>query len=416
MRLWVLSVLACLWPAMATAAPVAAPPTPEAVTALVRDHLNRSGTPGAQVMVVQGGRSLYAQAFGGCGLRPMTLNDPLPLGALSQPMLGAAALRLDAAGRADLDKPAPGLMEAPRQALSRPAYDPTPIAASISASAGKPFPLATVDELFKPLGMTSSAALPGLARACGTQPAFGIALPWFEGARSAGPLSASGEDVARFAWAVTAARSASGLLPNMLWDGPDGFHNGWRRTHWHGEPVFWREGETEGFSSGVAILPQRDLAVVVLTNQGAGLKQHPTTNLLRALVAQQQGLNPPAPEFPWERLLRLVLGLAVLAVALRAADLVWKALEKKQKPGALGFAGAFIFLAAPWAFAWLLADRMGVPPALVWSRAPDAVIAVVLFCLSGAALALYGRPVTQTARKTARETRPAPMFLEGHSV
>ena len=106
-RLWVLGMLAWAAPALATAAPVAGPPAPETVTALVRDHLNRAGTPGAQVMVVQGGRSLYARAFGSCGLRPMTLSDPLPLGGISQPMLGAAALRLDAAGRADLDKPAP---------------------------------------------------------------------------------------------------------------------------------------------------------------------------------------------------------------------------------------------------------------------------------------------------------------------
>jgi CubicO group peptidase (beta-lactamase class C family) len=410
MRLIVVAVLAWLWPVLAMAAP-----TPEAITGLVERHLGRGGVPGAQVMVVQSGRALYGKAFGGCGLGgAMTLDRPMPVGDLVHPMTAAAALKLDATGRLDLDAPTrqdplrPG--QTPRDFLNAPAAAPGALGSALAQAAGRAPAVILAEELFRPLGMAAAGAVDGRIGGCGHQPAFGVGFPRPE--TDPAGVAASAEDLARFAWSLNAARSHQGLTPNVLWDGPDGWSNGWRRSHWNGEPVFWREGRTRGFSSVVAILPQRELSVVVMTNQGPGLRQDPTLGLVRALVAQQQGLKPRAPEFPWERLLRFVLLVAVLVVVVRTADLTWEAREQGRRPGPLGLFGALAFLGAPWALAWALAAQLGVDLGRVWDLAPDVPAALVLLCLSGAALSLFGRPLRRRAARPLRQ----PLTLEGVSV
>jgi len=87
----------------------AAPPAwARAVDSVVTAELTRSGTPGAQIAVVQRGRVVYARAYGVADIesgRPITERTLFLTGSITKPLTAALLVQLADEGKLDLDAP-----------------------------------------------------------------------------------------------------------------------------------------------------------------------------------------------------------------------------------------------------------------------------------------------------------------------
>lgn len=81
-------------------------PTTAEIDRYVRGYMERTGLPGALVTVVQGGRVVYAAGHGHtAGGEAITANTPMPLASVSKSFTALAVLHLADQGRIDLDAP-----------------------------------------------------------------------------------------------------------------------------------------------------------------------------------------------------------------------------------------------------------------------------------------------------------------------
>ncbi|MGX1798230.1 serine hydrolase domain-containing protein, partial [Streptomyces albidoflavus] len=102
-----LSAAPLLVPVPAQAAPRVAPLLDRATAdRFVRDHLARTGVPGATVTVTRGDRVVLAAGYGHTASgTPMTARTPVPVASLSKAMTALAVTTLAEEGRVDLDRP-----------------------------------------------------------------------------------------------------------------------------------------------------------------------------------------------------------------------------------------------------------------------------------------------------------------------
>ncbi|MFD8119592.1 serine hydrolase domain-containing protein [Streptomyces albidoflavus] len=102
-----LSAAPLLVPVPAQAAPREAPVLDRATAdRFVRDHLARTGVPGATVTVTRGDRVVLAAGYGHTASgEPMTARTPVPVASLSKAMTALAVTTLAEEGRVDLDRP-----------------------------------------------------------------------------------------------------------------------------------------------------------------------------------------------------------------------------------------------------------------------------------------------------------------------
>ncbi|MFI6644366.1 serine hydrolase domain-containing protein [Streptomyces sp. NPDC050504] len=76
------------------------------IDAFVRGRLDATGTPGAALAVIEGGRVVHERGFGEDGRgRPVTPGTPFLWGSVSKPVTGVAVMQLAEAGRIDIDEP-----------------------------------------------------------------------------------------------------------------------------------------------------------------------------------------------------------------------------------------------------------------------------------------------------------------------
>ncbi|WP_189543428.1 serine hydrolase domain-containing protein [Streptomyces gelaticus] len=76
------------------------------IDAFVRDRLDATGTPGAALAVIEGGRFVHQRGFGEDGRgRAVTPDTPFLWGSVSKPVTGLAVMQLVEAGRVNLDEP-----------------------------------------------------------------------------------------------------------------------------------------------------------------------------------------------------------------------------------------------------------------------------------------------------------------------
>ena len=185
----------------------------------------------------------------------------------------------------------------------------------VAHAADQPLDDALADLVLRPLGMDDAALVVGA-----TAPADGAARYGSDGAAlpavdndtpGAGNLWASARDLARFAAfhlsdepspvlssrGRAAMRDPGAAVPTSLYGGAR-YGLGWYVRSETGEPIVWHEGEMPGASALVALLPERDLAVVVLVNAtGSNAQaQRYATWLLQAVAPDASALAFEATE------------------------------------------------------------------------------------------------------------------------
>jgi CubicO group peptidase (beta-lactamase class C family) len=87
-----------------------------------------------------------------------------------------------------------------------------------------------------------------------------------------GGVYTSVRDLARWDAALERHALVSADAQRLAWTPPDGFPYGfgWFVEHDGGALLVWHNGETRGFTNGVARYPDRRLAVWILTNRTGG--------------------------------------------------------------------------------------------------------------------------------------------------
>ncbi|MEV6491403.1 serine hydrolase, partial [Actinoplanes sp. NPDC051633] len=171
------------------------------------------------------------------------------------------------------------------------------------------------DRLLEPLGMDHTVTLPeeALLHRVAVGHLKGAPAKMWHFARAIGPagiISSTAGDVLRFARmhlrggdgllspASAAAMTAHEVdVPNPESLG-DSWGLGWIRASWDGRRLYGHDGSTIGQTAFLKVLPDEDLAVVLLTNNddGAGLYQ----DLFTEIFAELAGITVPAPPTPPE--------------------------------------------------------------------------------------------------------------------
>lgn len=296
--------------------------------------LRRSGAPGLILGVVVDGQTVFAEAYGSAeiGGRPLTLDAPLWLGALGEPLTAVGVLRLAAAGVLDVDDAAADWL--PDGALgppADPAHRPVSLRDLLTHTAGLDVrtPRTTGDRLpprvaapgarlaacgacydaladvlrratdqspaaafrtlvFEPLGFAhaTASADAGAAydaatvspHAVGDAGVTALAAPRPSHVEATG-VRASALDVLRFAEALThpltpaalAGGVREGLLTPAVRPHPalPGWTLGLAESAVLGHPVVQRDGDLPGLRASLVVVPRAGVAVFTYLNGGA---------------------------------------------------------------------------------------------------------------------------------------------------
>ncbi|GAB2586962.1 hypothetical protein Aab01nite_50830 [Paractinoplanes abujensis] len=258
------------------------------------------------------------------------------------------------------------------------------LGALVETVSGKPYGEFLRSEIFQPLGMTHAAATEADAERVGLPAGhrywFGHPRPFDRGYDTSGVpygyVAASLDDMARF------ARDHLGGRHSEMHTGQTagGYGLGWRDTRTDGTRTVWHAGATPGFFAHVVLLPDADLAVVVLADSYSLARDGALTGLgfNVARMIQGKAVQPAGGDPLFGLTLLVLVVVAVLLVAL----LVRPVASVLAVVGCLGLAGA-VTLGLP----VLLGGDLGL--ALLW--APDlgwaAVVVAILAILAAARIA-----------------------------
>ncbi len=319
-----------------------------AIEAVVSEEMARHGIPGLALGVRREGRWVVQAGYGLARLKPpspATARTRFQIASLTKPITASVVLRQVEAGRLELDERvrrrldwlprayddvtvrdllqhtsgvprdlrADNLddfdaaefrarLESAQPAFARGAsfqYSNTGyilLGLVVEQAAGRPFDQVLAEALVEPLGLTSTVYLEppsdDLLQAEGADPedTCFVRAPYYSGGFSAGGLSSSIEDLARWLDALdqpdflpteaghgmhSPGKLASGEPIRLRFgDDPEAAYGmGWFLTR-RGERVLWTHGgAVSGFSSALDRYPEDDLAVIVLANckgPGAG--------------------------------------------------------------------------------------------------------------------------------------------------
>ena len=166
----------------------------------------------------------------------------------------------------------------------------------------------------------------------------------------------------------------------------DGLAGRWNPVRGVAEPAWYREGVSPGFHAVVAVMPQQDVGVVILTNRAGGPGPSAALALMSGVVDHVAG-QTPRRYVPWERILRMVLFLLVVASILRPF-LWYRRWKAMGQPTATAHTPIIItLLAGELALAvalplWVILGATQMSIAGLLRLHPDLGVAVIIFPIS----------------------------------
>jgi serine beta-lactamase-like protein LACTB len=324
-----------------SAVPVGAQPMDPARIAAARERAAAlhaaARVPGLSVAVASGGRVVWAEGFGWARMEDRTPATPrtiYPLGSVSKPLTAAGLVRLAERGAIDLDAPvhryvpafpdrgaaitlrrlaahlggirhyeprdfgrtappdaivadrltifaADPLVAEPGERHAYSSYGYVLLSAAMEAAAARDFPTLMRDEVFAPLGMSSTGPLPlespQRADSYGAQRDGAWPLAAADarsGMWAAASLWSSADDLARFGAALLrpgflrAESVAAMWTPQRTSAGEDtGYGLGWRiGRDGAGRRIVHHGGRTPELRAFLLLYPEHDLAIAVLAN------------------------------------------------------------------------------------------------------------------------------------------------------
>ncbi|WP_340536875.1 serine hydrolase domain-containing protein [Nocardioides sp. GXZ039] len=216
------------------------------------------------------------------------------------------------------------------------------LAAMIERATGRPFADVLRERLLEPAGMSSVRADAGAAEEAlppGHRYVAGRAAPFDSridpATIPAGYLVGTLDDLAAFARIQLDGASGPlddddrALLHTSAVDTGDdaGYGLGWRTWQLPGtdEPMTWHGGAAPGYQSSILLLPERNLAVVVLQNAYGPFQESRLLDTAWGIAAIEIGAEPPSngvdPTYP-----AALIALSLLVIVL-AALAVWTLLR-----------------------------------------------------------------------------------------
>ena len=203
------------------------------------------------------------------------------------------------------------------------------LGAIVERASGKSYGAFVQERIFEPMKMSNSTATSTrpAERAAGYQFVYGFPQPFGEPPYRASSVSAgfvwmSPEDMARWIRLFVTGGKIDGVqvfppaVMKALLEGPStNYAKGWVFTTAHAPlEVALHDGLTAAFSSAMAVVPEREFGIFVLTNVNSWLAMAPM-NVLRGLLGSILG-GPTVSVTNLEFIGRLVFGLIVALVFL----------------------------------------------------------------------------------------------------
>ncbi|MBF6180118.1 serine hydrolase domain-containing protein [Nocardia otitidiscaviarum] len=290
------------------------------------------------------------------------------------------------------------------------------VSAVVEAVTGRPFARVLAERVLDPLGMrtavTSAVDAERVPR--GHRFVFGRAVPFATGYDPAGVgygyLGGAVGAAAAFARAALGGGGISADQRTAMFDpavrtGPDSYYGlGWRRWTLDGAdtPMIWHGGSSPGFFAQVILLPERERAVVLLTNVSSPVHE---TQLLDtgfglAQLVSGAAATPRAPDRAYAFMLGVLV--ALLAVLITASGLTARALTRPVRRDGrwrLALATAVWLTVVPallYGLALALPERMGVRLGQLALWVPD--IAWLVYGVLGTATLLLVLRLAVVAR------------------
>jgi CubicO group peptidase (beta-lactamase class C family) len=392
----------------------------------IQQTMAEGAIPGMALAIVKDSKVSLAKGYGVTdGGSPFTANTPILIASLSKAMTAAVALVLVAEGRIDLDAPVqlylpefriktpdrgasitvryllnqtsglsdPGFPEmrmtqpsslaervaslqsavpedAPGTAFHYFNSNYALVARIVEVVSGKPFEAVLADQLFKPLGMTGTYAVPTFAsaKAQKTPPATGHVLAYGQAWRwrepggflgGHGGVISTAADMGRWLqWQMTGQPN---ILPpellTLMQSPPAGssYAMGWFRQTTNGETKIWHDGVFSTIYADIVIKPERGLGIVLLYGLGGALPAARTFPNMRAgALAIASGKTPEPAGLStvtigrWSAAATLILAVAAL-MDLRGWRRAGTALTWRAAAGlAARFVPIFLLLSLPW--------------------------------------------------------------------
>ncbi|MDM8085123.1 serine hydrolase domain-containing protein [Cellulomonas cellasea] len=269
------------------------------------------------------------------------------------------------------------------------------------------------ERIFAPLGMDHSHTSMAAARADGLPDASTV---WFghdvgqepveaPGALADGFLISTAEDMAHYlqfqlgdgTWDGARIVSAEGLRlmhsvqattpPDVAAASTDAYGFGWGLGLLNGHALVAHDGDVTGFHSSIALLPDLDRGLVVLTARNGILVNAGAAS--RAGTQVLAGQPAPAVEDTFDRTYAVVTGVAALVVLTlvvgfaRRRSSVRRRVQRSGRPGVVravtaDVMGAAAVLGAVFVGLGMLVLGGPLPLALAWTNAPDVTALVLL--------------------------------------
>jgi CubicO group peptidase (beta-lactamase class C family) len=206
----------------------------------------------------------------------------------------------------------------------------------LEAVSGRPYAAHMAERVFEPMGMGSVSADWETARREGVVQGHRYVFGWplstdgyvyADDMVPAAQVAASASDVGRFLSVLLSRGSRDGtrllsssgvedLLPPATDQAggtvQDKFDHGWKLVGGEDLGAWYREGVSPGFHTLIAVLPEQDLGIVVLTNRAGGPGPSAASDLLRGVIERALG-RAGRTYVPWERILHLALLILVIA-------------------------------------------------------------------------------------------------------
>jgi len=428
---FLMAAVVLVWGQVTTASADQGDPTSldtEAVDSFVTDYLDRHGLAGAGVAVVKDGEVLHTAGYGEGREGPVGPDTPLAIGSVSKPFTAFAVLQLVGAAEVELDAPAVSYLPelqigderasriSVRHLLSHTSGLPDPVivppaetleqdlahlgdwtlqsdpgtsyaysnynyriaARIVEVVSGTPFATYLEQEVFEPLGMTSTRSVntrdDDAALDTGHVTAYGLSLPVREMdlmIAGSGGIVSTAEDMARWlAMQTDQGRTPDGqaLLPPGLLEeshaqqpGADRAGLGWSLSGEDVEPArVGHSGSLIRFNAQMDLVPSSGYGVAVMLNSFTPSWEHAydiSSGIIEITEGREPTLGAPVAtiiDAVLGLLTLLVLGLTVLGVrrsgrwaARRSARPTWRyALRLLPSMVFLVVAG-YVFLVLP---------------------------------------------------------------------